>query len=53
MDSDGQMDVDTIPSSSKGKGKANVESNEPHENETLPWLRCHLHLRPQRLCSFT
>ncbi|OAX37947.1 P-loop containing nucleoside triphosphate hydrolase protein [Rhizopogon vinicolor AM-OR11-026] len=38
MDSDSQMDVDTIPSSSKGKGKANAAGNEPHKDETLPWV---------------
>jgi hypothetical protein len=38
MNSDGQMDVDTVPSSSKGKGKA-AESSEPRVDETLPWLR--------------
>ncbi|OJA08646.1 hypothetical protein AZE42_05278 [Rhizopogon vesiculosus] len=39
MDNGSQMDVDTIPSSSKGKGKANAAGNEPHQDETLPWLR--------------
>ncbi|KAJ8586766.1 P-loop containing nucleoside triphosphate hydrolase protein [Rhizopogon salebrosus TDB-379] len=36
-DSTSRMDVDTAPSSSKGKGKA-AESSEPRVDETLPWV---------------
>ncbi|KAG1746531.1 P-loop containing nucleoside triphosphate hydrolase protein [Suillus paluster] len=37
MASDDEMDIDTVPLSGKGKGKAK-ERNEPHEDETLPWV---------------
>ena len=49
-----QMDVDAMSSFGKGKGKARgVESNEPHENETLPWLGFPPLPSPSAFCSLT
>ncbi|GAW00476.1 dna replication factor [Lentinula edodes] len=39
MSNDEVMDIDSIPSSSKGKGKASSNEFPPHElNENLPWV---------------